>query len=298
MSDNRIYCGPAGWHYDDWKGVVYPAATNKNFSELSFLTRYVNTAEINATFYRIPSPQQAQAWVRQSAAHPDFLFTVKAWQGFTHETIAPTVERLDDFKRVLDTLQSSNRLGAVLIQYPWRFKHSDENWQCVQQLAKQLNGYSPMVEFRHKSWDEPSVLTALSESRIGWVNIDQPIIGASIAPTDYVTSATGYARLHGRNDQDWFNDKAGRDQRYNYLYQKSELTEWAERVRSIAGRSEQTFVIFNNHFRGQAAVNSLQMTAAVLNKKVAVPDALLLHYPQLQEIADHSGSKAPLSLFD
>lgn len=298
MSDSRIYCGPAGWHYDDWQGVVYPTAKNKNLSELSFLSRYVNATEINATFYRIPRPEQAQGWVRQCAAHPEFLFTVKAWQGFTHEPVAPAIDRLDAFKRVLDVLQTSGRLGAVLLQYPWRFKRSDENFQRVQQLAAQLNGYGPTVEFRHKSWDEPSVLAALHECHTGWVNVDQPVIGASIAPTDYVTSATGYARLHGRNYQNWFNDQAGRDQRYDYLYQKSELIEWTQRLRSIAGRSQQTFVIFNNHFRGQAAVNSLQLTAAMLNKKVAVPDALLIHYPELLEIADLSGSTAPLSLFD
>jgi len=298
MSSSRMYCGPAGWHYDDWQGVVYPAVKSKNFSELSFLSRYVTAVEINTTFYRIPRPEQAQAWVRQCAAHPDFLFTVKAWQGFTHEETPPASDRLDAFKRVLDTLQTSGRLGAVLIQYPWRFKRSEENWQRVQRLAKQLSAYGPMVEFRHKSWDEPSLRTTLGENHIGWVNVDQPVIGDSISPGDHVTSTTGYARLHGRNYQNWFNDQAGRDQRYDYLYQQGELIEWAERVRSIAGRCEQTFVIFNNHFRGQAAVNSLQLTAAVLNKKVAVPDSLLRQYPVLQEIADGSGSTAPLSLFD
>ncbi|NLP08867.1 DUF72 domain-containing protein [bacterium] len=298
MNDSKIFIGPAGWHYDDWRGVVYPAVKSKNFSELSFLTRYVNTVEINATFYHIPRPEQVQAWVRQSAAHPDFLFTVKAWQGFTHEPTAPAADRLDAFKRVLDVLQTSGRLGAVLIQYPWRFKRSAENWQRVQELALQLGGYGPMVEFRHQSWDEPSLRAALTDNRIGWVNVDQPVIGASIAPGDHVTASTGYARLHGRNYQNWFNDQAGRDQRYDYLYQQAELAEWAERIRSIARHTEKTFVIFNNHFRGQAAVNSLQLTAAVLNKKVAVPDSLLLHYPGLQEIADRSGSTAPLSLFD
>jgi len=236
--------------------------------------------------------------VQQSAAHPEFLFTVKAWQGFTHEPAAPAADRLDAFKRVLDALQTSGRLGAVLIQYPWRFKRTDENWQRVQALAAQLSGYGASVEFRHNSWDDPVVLAALTDRQIGWVNVDQPIIGASIAPGDHVTSSIGYVRLHGRNYQNWFNERAGRDQRYDYLYQKAELTEWAERVRSIAGRCEQTFVIFNNHFRGQAVVNCLQLTAVVLKKKVAVPDSLLLHYPGLQEIADRSGSTAALSLFD
>ena len=46
---------------------------------------------------------------------------------------------------------------------------------------------------------------------------------------------------------------------YDYLYSDEELREWAERARSLAGRVERLFVMFNNCTRGQAAVNAAAM---------------------------------------
>jgi len=59
-------------------------------------------------------------------------------------------------------------------------------------------------------------------------------------------------RLHGRNYENWFREKAVRDERYNYLYSIDELEPWIARIREVATESAETYVITNNHFRGQA----------------------------------------------
>jgi uncharacterized protein YecE (DUF72 family) len=81
----RIYVGPAGWSYADWKGLVYPAHHEKEFHEAMFLADFFDTIEINTSFYSPLKPDLTAQWLDRIAANPRFLFTAKLWQKFTHE---------------------------------------------------------------------------------------------------------------------------------------------------------------------------------------------------------------------
>jgi uncharacterized protein YecE (DUF72 family) len=50
-----------------------------------------------------------------------------------------------------------------------------------------------------------------------------------------------------------------RNDRYNYLYKPKELEGWKENATHIAEWAEKTFVVANNHSKGQAAVNALEL---------------------------------------
>ena len=102
------------------------------------------------------------------------------------------------------------------------------------------------------------------------------------------TSRVGYLRLHGRNTADWFREDAGRDARYDYLYSLRELEPLAKTATELANRTEELFVVQNNHFRGQALVNGLQMKHLVHGGSHAAPSDLVRSYPQLEEIARRS----------
>src|SRR5918996_3256205 len=82
---DRIRIGPAGWSYPDWKGQVYPKPQPRGFDPLAYLAQFFDAVEINSTFYRIPDAKTTERWVARVAEHPDFRFTAKLWQGFTHE---------------------------------------------------------------------------------------------------------------------------------------------------------------------------------------------------------------------
>jgi uncharacterized protein YecE (DUF72 family) len=68
-------------------------------------------------------------------------------------------------------------------------------------------------------------------------------------------------RLHGRNYGNWFRDKAESHERYDYLYSKGELGEWLDRIHEVAELARETYVITNNHYRGQAPANALMLRA-------------------------------------
>jgi uncharacterized protein YecE (DUF72 family) len=145
-----------------------------------------------------------------------------------------------------------------------------------------------VVEVRHASWDSPETLELLHSSGVSFCNIDQPIIGRSLTPSAQATSAVGYVRLHGRRYDTWFSDDATipTHERYNYLYSAEELAPWVARVRKVAERARETFVVANNHFQGKSVVNALQLINSLTGSKVKVPEPLRRQYPQLEAIAD------------
>ena len=102
-----------------------------------------------------------------------------------------------------------------------------------------------------------------------------------MGPAPRATSPVGYVRLHGRNTDDWFRDDAGRDARYDYLYTAEELEPLAAVATEIANRTEEVFVVQNNHFRGQALVNALQMKHLVQGGSPPAPPGLVRAFPRL-----------------
>ena len=52
-----------------------------------------------------------------------------------------------------------------------------------------------------------------------------------------------------------------------------------------AKRSRTTFVIGNNHFKGKAPANVLQLKALLTGEKVSVPPTLIETYPLLEAVA-------------
>ena len=108
---SKLYIGTAGWSYPDWKGIVYPE--KGKVDELVFLARYFNAVEINNTFYRPPEARVSASWVSRTNDRPDFHFTLKLWQHFTHERETPyTQEDVDVIRRGIEPLAASRRLGG------------------------------------------------------------------------------------------------------------------------------------------------------------------------------------------
>ena len=112
-----------------------------------------------------------------------------------------------------------------------------------------------------------------------------PLTHNSFSDKGVETGPIGYLRLHGRNYSTWFKKGAGRDEKYDYLYNEKEMDELIEHMRQIRTVAQKLIVIANNHYRGQAAVNALQIINRILGATVAVPPYLIKHYPQLAPIA-------------
>jgi uncharacterized protein YecE (DUF72 family) len=191
----------------------------------------------------------------------------------------------------LDSLASEGKLGVLLIQFPVSFKNTSLNREYLEQLLRQFIEYPRVVEV-HESWNNAETLAEFMRHDVGFCNIDQPLLGRSLDPTEHVTSGVGYVRLNGHNYENWF-DGDNRNDRYNYLYKLAELEKWKEKVEIIAHRAKSTYVIANNHFQAKAAVNALELRHLLDGKRVRAPETLVRHYPELRgmvETEDASGN--------
>jgi uncharacterized protein YecE (DUF72 family) len=308
VHEKDIRIGTAGWSYKDWDGVFYPPGMqHRKQHPLEYLARFFDTTEINTSFYGPLKPEWAKLWCRKVAGvNKNFLFTAKLYRAFTHSpiavmeptsaaTIRPTDEDEARTREGLDAIATEGRLGALLIQFPVSFKNTSLNRDYLERLLRQFIEYPRVVEVRHSSWNDAATLAAFAQKDVGFCNIDQPLLGRSLAPTEHVTSAIGYVRLHGRNYENWFADRDSddrrssidnRNDRYNYLYKLSELEDWKERIESVAERAHTTYVITNNHFESKAGVNALELKAMITGKRVQAPPTLIEKYPELRKIAD------------
>ncbi|HXT63794.1 MAG TPA: DUF72 domain-containing protein, partial [Pyrinomonadaceae bacterium] len=202
---------------------------------------------------------------------------------FTHERGKATAEDEKLYRAGIDPLMEEGKLGAVLVQFPWSFKNEMEERNYLNQLVARFKEYPLVVELRHESWNTPRVLQTLEDLNVGLCDIDQPLFQNSIKPSAEVTSDIGYVRLHGRNYQNWFREEANVVERYDYLYAPEELEPWVNRIKEVAAKAKQTFVITNNHARGQSLANAFEILAQLEEDKVPGPAKLIETYPRLAE---------------
>ncbi len=261
-----IFIGTSGWSYPrgegTWNGNFYPPGKT---SELEYYCRFFNTVEVNSSFYRPPAPTMTARWARQT---PDgFLFAVKLWQKFTHPQMfeaatgeAALISRDDVilFKNSLEPLAAAGKLGALLAQFPPSFKNDKTNRQILEAVIDAFGIYRLALELRHRSWsDDAATADFLKRNNVAWVQIDEPKFTSSVAVNLPVTADIAYFRFHGRNAADWW--KGDNETRYKYLYSPEEITELSQRVKTAAQQTTLTFAYFNNHWKGWAPRNAVDM---------------------------------------
>jgi len=285
-SESTIRVGTAGWFYEDWKGIVYPPRMPRSLHPLTFLSGLFDTIEVNSSFYRPPRPGPCAAWIDKVAENPRFMFTLKLWKRFTHERDTwPSETEVTAFREGIAPLVDSGKLGAVLVQFPWSFKRTVENRAWLARIIDTFAAYPLALEICHASWNRPEVYDGLARRRVAFCNIDQPLFTGSLEPSAMATARVGYVRLHGRNASDWFRRDADRNDRYNYLYSTEELEPWLKKIDRIRKMVDELYVITNNHYRGQAVVNALEIQGRLGLNRAPCPESLIQAYPRLAALS-------------
>ena len=150
-----IRVGTAGWTYEDWAGIVYPSPAPRGFDPLVYLSRYFDTIEVNSTFYRPAAGRVAKSWARRVGHNRRFRFTAKLWRRFTHEREEHWDRaEVESVRAGFDELQDEGVLGAVLLQFPWSFRNTEDNRAWLDDLIETFGVYPLAVEVRHATWNE------------------------------------------------------------------------------------------------------------------------------------------------
>jgi uncharacterized protein YecE (DUF72 family) len=265
--------------------VVYPPGV-RGAGRLAFLAALFNLVEINVTFYRPIAPKDAARWLDAVAAHPDFRFTAKLWQVFTHDRRLNAPE-LAQFREGLEPLLTAGRLGVLLAQFPYSFHNTEENRAYLLRIKSVLPEFPLAVEVRHGSWQHRAVREFLANAGLDFVNIDQPQVSYPMGATRWVTGTRGYLRCHGRRQDAWFEFGEDRGARYDYLYAPEELADLAERAKELLEKTPETYVVFNNHPAGQAVANGLELLHILQpDHRPALPAGLATAFPRLAKLTE------------
>jgi len=276
----------AGWSYPDWDGYVY---TSRTSDHLTYVSQFVDCIEINSTFYRPPSRSTVLSWLEKTKYKPGFFFTAKLHRDFTHQGIVDQ-KMVDQFKVGFEPLLGEGRLRFLLAQFRYDFAYSAQTKAFLDRIVSGFrDSFAIAVEVRHRSWQLSEALEFLAGLGVTVCNLDYPVSRQSFQLRCCTIGQDGYFRLHGRNAAMWFS-KAGRDQTYDYYYNRAELEGIRQRILELGKALQSLTVIMNNHYRGSELANAIELKFLLTGNRQLAPASLIKAYPGLTEVADGDGN--------
>jgi uncharacterized protein YecE (DUF72 family) len=249
-----IYVGTCGYGYDEWQGVYYPPEVPRS-ERLAYYASEFDAVELDFTYYRMPTADHLKALAAQVS--PGFRFAVKAHQDMTHNRQAGPAP-FAQFRAAVAPLQRQEKLGAVLLQFPYSFRRNEQNLEYLERCFELLPELRLVVEFRSREWISQRTLSLLREAGVGFCNVDLPELPELPPRTAFVTSEAAYVRLHGRNAAKWWRHEHAWE-RYDYSYSAEELNEWVPRLIDMGAGAEHLYVFANNHWEGQSVTTARQL---------------------------------------
>jgi uncharacterized protein YecE (DUF72 family) len=294
---STIRIGTASWTDPTMTapGVFYPRGADSPEERLAFYASTFPIVEIDATYYALPAPRVAQAWVERTP--PDFVFDAKAHalmtgqpsearrlpkdirsalpedlaaKGRLYARDLPAEIRDEIWARFLaglEPLRASGQLGSVLLQYPrWFFPTSDSR-EAILEARQRLGSVHSAVELRSETWfndkNRERSLRFLADNAIPFVMVDGPQgLRSSVPPMVAVTSPElAIVRFHGRRAETWEASSIPVVERFRYLYGEAELREWVARIREAAEEARDMHVLMNNCYANYGSTNARELAA-------------------------------------
>src|SRR4030067_414105 len=288
-----FYIGTAGWSYKDWVPSFYPKQQSGSFDWLQFYAHYFNCVEVNSTYYTYLSPKVIEGWIRKVEDTEDFIFNIKLHQDFTHKRIFDE-QNIKAVRYNLDLLRKAERLGGLLIQFPYSFSFDEISIAHIRKLRDIFSDINCFVEVRHSGWRNKRAYDFFIESDLNFCTIDQPQVGQAIPFEPIITNDKAYIRFHGRNVEAWKKSigNFGQPQtyeeqssRYKYLYTPGELIEIMQVIKPLEKKVKEIHIILNNHPQGDAVANAFELIHLLEEKdKVNMPNTIVRAYKRLEEI--------------
>jgi uncharacterized protein YecE (DUF72 family) len=204
-----------------------------------------NSIEINSSFYKIPFCRTYKNWAEMA---PDgFQFTIKLWQGITHEEIYDQ----NDLERFFAAIQClGNKKGCLLIQFAAKTKMDFSGFDRLLESIRSLDPQEEWrlaVEFRHPAWYASEIYEILDEFGASMVLHDMP---KCIPPELNKNADFVYLRFHGEKGD------------YRDSYSIQHLQNKANEIRNWLDQGKDAYVYFNNTI-GDAVANLQTLKALV-----------------------------------
>src|SRR5947209_14615424 len=106
--------------------------------------------------------------------------------------------------------------------------------------------------------------------------VDEPQgTSGSVPPVAEATTNLAVVRFHGRRVETWDKPGVGVEERFKYLYDESELSEWVPKIQQLSRETEQVHALMNNCYADYGVRNAGQL-AGLLRQQgapVVTPDS-------------------------
>ncbi|WP_435582436.1 DUF72 domain-containing protein [Amycolatopsis thermoflava] len=277
--------GTSGWRYPPWRGTFYPKGLAQR-RELEYISRQVNSVEINGSFYSLQRPERYRAWAEQTP--DDFVFAVKGGRFITHmKRLADTETPLANFF-ASGVLALGHKLGPILWQLPANFafepgrfaeffaslprdtraaaklarKHDDKLKGEAHTEAGTNRPLRYALEPRHPSFSSDECRKLLQDNNIALVAADSASTWPSFGE---VTADFVYVRLHGDEEL------------YASGYTDEALQRWAGKIRrwrrTGGGKTRDVYVYFDNDIKVKAPGDAIALATrlGVTSRPIDLP---------------------------
>jgi uncharacterized protein YecE (DUF72 family) len=259
-----IRLGTCSWADAGLLAAWYPPSVRTSEERLRHYAARFDVVEVDSPFYRLPTPETTARWAERTPE--SFVFHVKASAELTGHRPGDRVEAARAFREAVEPLEAAGKLRGVLLQYPPWLAKSREAARGILETAALLEPLVALVEFRHASWLVPDELETTLElcrrNGLAFVSVDTP--GNALPRVAAATHAVAYVRFHGRNRETWFKKVATSAERFDWLYEPAELTEWVEPLRRLDGEADEVYALFNNN-RDDFAPRGAQLLRGLLD---------------------------------
>ena len=243
-----IHLGTSGYVYQDWKKSFYRGLPAKRW--LEHYARVFSTVELNATFYRLPTPKAVEGW--RVGTPSAFRFAAKGSRYLTHmKRLKDAGPGLQKYFERIDHLRG--KLALVLWQLPPQMARADpERLDSFLKLLPRRRGLRYAVEFRSDAWYTDEICDLLDAHGAAFCEHD-----LVEARPPRITGGFRYLRFHGATGK------------YRGRYGKRALKPFARDLLHFRGDA---WVFFNNDRFGHAIRDALDLSE-LLYSGDAVRDA-------------------------
>jgi len=221
----------------------YPISMKKYFNEFKVV-------EIQSTFYKLPKESTVEKWRKE--APNDFEFTLKAFQGITHDVNSPTWKKsgIKDYKDLAgkvgslrptkevynfwDKMREITKIlesRIIILQLPRSFRDTEENIKNANEFFSSIEKNEIIIGIELRGWSEENIKELCEE--YGLIDVVDPMIRTPLVKSEIV-----YFRLHGRYE--------GKKIIYSYKYTEEEIRKITSIIENLDAR--EYYVMFNNKY--------------------------------------------------
>lgn len=259
---NPTWIGCSGWSYPDWEGPFYP----EGLASGEYLEWYADRfpiAEVDSTFYRVPSRAMVRGWRDRT---PDgFRFVLKVPRVITHQKqLRGAEEEVDGF--VTSVLPLGDKLTAALLQLGYfnrgAFASLDDFLGVLDPFLDRwpIEQVPLAVEVRNPRWVGPKLAEVLRDHKAALALTEQTWMPrpAKVAElVDPVTGPLSIVRLLGDRESI---EKVATTWDKVVVDRSADLAETAGVIRSMADRVP-VAVFANNHYAGHSPATARDLRA-------------------------------------